>query len=105
MVGVGDAENGHAFLKVCECSVAVDNALAFQEIAALKDQLSQEKAYLEEEVRTEHNFGEIVGQSIALLFMPLALGASVWPAFRAATIDLNRALKESGRWNEGSGKK
>ncbi|QJW96094.1 HAD family hydrolase [Frigoriglobus tundricola] len=26
-VGVGDAENDHAFLKVCECSVAVANAL------------------------------------------------------------------------------
>ena len=27
VVGGGDAENDHAFLKVCECSVAVDNAL------------------------------------------------------------------------------
>jgi HAD superfamily hydrolase (TIGR01484 family) len=27
VVGVGDAENDHAFLKMCECSVAVDNAL------------------------------------------------------------------------------
>ena len=27
-VGVGDAENDHAFLNLCECSVAVDNALA-----------------------------------------------------------------------------
>ena len=26
-VGVGDAENDHAFLKMCECSAAVDNAL------------------------------------------------------------------------------
>ena len=26
-VGVGDAENDHAFLKLCECSAAVDNAL------------------------------------------------------------------------------
>ena len=42
------------------------NTPAFQEIAALKDQLSKEKAYLEEEVRTEHNFEEIVGESAAL---------------------------------------
>src|SRR5215472_11821352 len=48
-------------------------ALAFQEIeaalreiAALKDQLAKDKAYLEDEVRTEHNFGEIVGESAAL---------------------------------------
>ena len=27
VVGVGDAENDHAFLSLCECSVAVDNAL------------------------------------------------------------------------------
>ena len=32
VVGVGDAENDHAFLKVCGCSVAVDNA-----IPAVKD--------------------------------------------------------------------
>jgi formate hydrogenlyase transcriptional activator len=49
-----------------QVAVAVENALAFQEIAALKDQLVQEKAYLEEEARTEHHFGEIVGESAAL---------------------------------------
>ena len=27
VVGIGDAENDHAFLSLCECSVAVDNAL------------------------------------------------------------------------------
>jgi formate hydrogenlyase transcriptional activator len=54
-------------------AVTVENALAFQvidaafrEIAALKEQLAKEKAYLEEEVRTEHHFGEIVGESAAL---------------------------------------
>jgi formate hydrogenlyase transcriptional activator len=50
-----------------QVAVAIDNALAFQEIAALKDLLFKEKVYLEEEVRTEHNFEEIVGQSAALL--------------------------------------
>jgi formate hydrogenlyase transcriptional activator len=56
-----------------QVAVAVENALAFQEIEAafreieaLKDQLAKENAYLEEEVRTEHNFGEIVGESPAL---------------------------------------
>jgi formate hydrogenlyase transcriptional activator len=34
-----------------------------QELEALKDKLAQEKAYLEEEVRTEHEFGDIVGES------------------------------------------
>src|SRR4029453_4963887 len=49
-----------------QVAVAVENALAFAEIAALKDKLAKEKAYLEDEVRTEHNFGDIVGESAAL---------------------------------------
>ena len=49
-----------------QVAAAVENALAFDEIEALKDKLHQEKVYLEEEVRTEHNFGEIVGESAAL---------------------------------------
>ena len=46
-----------------QVALSVENALAFQEIAALKDKLSRENAYLEEQVRTENNFGEIVGTS------------------------------------------
>src|SRR3984893_10904315 len=49
-----------------QVAVAVENGLAFDEIEALKDKLHQEKVYLEEEVRTEHNFGEIVGESATL---------------------------------------
>jgi formate hydrogenlyase transcriptional activator len=46
-----------------QVAVAVENALAFQELELLKDKLALEKAYLEEEVRTEHEFGDIVGES------------------------------------------
>jgi formate hydrogenlyase transcriptional activator len=49
-----------------QIAIAVENGLAFQEIAALKEKLSTEKLYLEDEIRTEHNFEEIVGQSSAL---------------------------------------
>jgi formate hydrogenlyase transcriptional activator len=49
-----------------QVAVAVENALAFDEIEALKDKLHQEKVYLEEEARTDHNFGEIVGESAVL---------------------------------------
>src|SRR5207245_6383723 len=41
-------------------------ALAYGQIAELKDKLAQEKLYLEDEIRTEMNFEEIVGQSAAL---------------------------------------
>jgi formate hydrogenlyase transcriptional activator len=46
-----------------QIATAVENALAFSEIEELKEQLSKEKLYLEDEIRTEHNFEEIVGQS------------------------------------------
>ena len=49
-----------------QVAVAFENAQAFQEIQRLKDKLSKENAYLEEEIRTEHNFGDIVGDSAAL---------------------------------------
>jgi formate hydrogenlyase transcriptional activator len=49
-----------------QVAVAVESALAFEEIQALKDKLNTEKAYLEEEIRNEHNFEEIVGESAAL---------------------------------------
>ncbi len=53
-------------LVASQVAVAVENALAFQEIETLKDKLTKEKAYLEEEVRTEHHFGDIVGETAAL---------------------------------------
>jgi formate hydrogenlyase transcriptional activator len=49
-----------------QVAIAVENALQFREIDALKNQLKEEKLYLEEEIRTEYNFDEIVGNSPAL---------------------------------------
>jgi len=49
-----------------QVAFSVENVLAFQEIAALKDKLAAEKVYLEDEIRTEYNFEEIIGQSSAL---------------------------------------
>jgi len=49
-----------------QVAIAVDNALAYGQIAALKDQLAQEKLYLEDEIRSEHHFADIVGHSPAL---------------------------------------
>jgi formate hydrogenlyase transcriptional activator len=46
--------------------IAMENARAYREIASLRDQLAQEKLYLEDEIRSELNFEEIVGQSAAL---------------------------------------
>jgi formate hydrogenlyase transcriptional activator len=49
-----------------QIAIAVENALAFKEIDVLKDRLAVEKLYLEEEIRSEFNFEEIVGDSPAL---------------------------------------
>jgi formate hydrogenlyase transcriptional activator len=49
-----------------QVAIAVDNARAYAEIAKFKDKLSKEKLYLEDEIRSEHNFGEMVGNSPAL---------------------------------------
>ena len=46
-----------------QVAIALENALAFKEIDALKDKLAVEKLYLEEEIRTEFNFEEIIGDS------------------------------------------
>jgi formate hydrogenlyase transcriptional activator len=49
-----------------QIAIAVENALAYQEISALRDKLAQEKHYLEDEIRCEMNFDQIVGHSPAL---------------------------------------
>jgi formate hydrogenlyase transcriptional activator len=50
-----------------QIAIAVENALAYGQIADLKDKLAQEKVYLEDEIRSELNFEEIVGTSDVLL--------------------------------------
>jgi formate hydrogenlyase transcriptional activator len=49
-----------------QIAIAVENALAYKEISELKDKLAQEKLYLEEEIRSEMNFEQIVGNSSVL---------------------------------------
>jgi formate hydrogenlyase transcriptional activator len=49
-----------------QVGIALENALAFKEIDALKDKLAVEKLYLEEEIRSELSFDEIIGESPAL---------------------------------------
>ena len=46
-----------------QLSIAVDNAAAYGKIDRLKRQLEQQNVYLREEIRTDHNFGDILGAS------------------------------------------
>jgi formate hydrogenlyase transcriptional activator len=49
-----------------QVAIAVENALAYGQIRELKDKLAQEKLYLEDEIRSEMNFAQIVGKSASL---------------------------------------
>jgi formate hydrogenlyase transcriptional activator len=47
-------------------AMAIDHAFAYRRITELSDKLTQEKLYLEDEIRSELNFEEIIGNSAAL---------------------------------------
>ena len=49
-----------------QVAIAMENALAYQEMTGIKDHLAEEKQYLEAEIRLEHDFGGIIGESPAL---------------------------------------
>ncbi|HMK23764.1 MAG TPA: sigma 54-interacting transcriptional regulator, partial [Terriglobales bacterium] len=46
-----------------QLAITLDNARAYREIQTLKERLAEEKLYLEDEIRAELNFEEIVGES------------------------------------------
>jgi formate hydrogenlyase transcriptional activator len=48
-----------------EAAIAIENAMAYRQIGALKDKLAEEKLYLEDEIRTAYDFEEIIGESAA----------------------------------------
>ena len=49
-----------------QIAIAVRNAFSYERIEQLNAQLAQEKLYLQDEIRTDHLLGEIVGRSAAL---------------------------------------
>ena len=54
--------------EVChQVALAIENMLAYEQIAELKSQLERENAYLLEEIKTEHNFDEMIGSSPAFV--------------------------------------
>jgi formate hydrogenlyase transcriptional activator len=63
------SEEGAQFLQevAVQVALAIENMKFYEEIATLKARLEKENIYLREEIRTAHNFEEIVGNSPALL--------------------------------------
>jgi formate hydrogenlyase transcriptional activator len=48
-----------------QIAVAIENALAYRELARIKDKLATEKLYLEDEIRFDQNVGSMIGESPA----------------------------------------
>jgi formate hydrogenlyase transcriptional activator len=49
-----------------QVAIAMENALAYQEIMGIRDHLAEEKEYLEAEIRLGHDFRGIIGESSSL---------------------------------------
>lgn len=49
-----------------QVAIAVGNALDYEHVTTSKERLAEENLYLANQLQTEHNFGEIIGQSAAL---------------------------------------
>jgi formate hydrogenlyase transcriptional activator len=55
------------FLEVAnQLALALDNAQCYDTIKSLRDQLHKENVYLQEEIKSTHNFEEIIGESPAI---------------------------------------
>jgi len=50
-----------------QISLALDNAIAYEKLNASRDQIEEERLYLETELRAEYNFENIVGRSPSLI--------------------------------------
>ncbi len=48
-----------------QTAIAVENSLAYRELAEMKDRLATEKLYLEDEIRLDQNIGNMVGEGLA----------------------------------------
>jgi formate hydrogenlyase transcriptional activator len=49
-----------------QVALTIENALTYAEIKQLKEQLSKEKVYLEDEIQSEQGFEDIIGRSSAI---------------------------------------
>jgi formate hydrogenlyase transcriptional activator len=48
-----------------QIAIAVENSLSYRELSEMKERLATEKLYLEDEIRIDHNTGNMVGGSAA----------------------------------------
>jgi formate hydrogenlyase transcriptional activator len=76
----GEAEAAFLGEIATQVAPAVDNMLAYEEIARLEARLEEENVYLQEEIRTAHNFAEIIGQGPAMRRVLVKVNCAAIPA-------------------------
>jgi formate hydrogenlyase transcriptional activator len=59
----GQADIGFLAQVASQIAIAVENALEYGQITEARERLAEQKFYLEDEIRLEHNFEEIIGNS------------------------------------------
>jgi formate hydrogenlyase transcriptional activator len=93
-----------------QVAIAVENALSFRELAEIKERLATEKLYLEDEIRLDHNIGDMVGEGPA--FQSVLKGVQTVAPSDATVLILGetgtgkelvaRAIHESSHRSKGS---
>ena len=61
-----EADMGFLAQVASQIAIAVENALEYGQITQAKERLAEQKLYLEDEIRIEQNFEEIIGNSQSL---------------------------------------
>ena len=80
-----------------QVAIAIENARAFGEVSELKNKLALEKLYLEDEIRSELKFEEIVGKSEALRRVLQRSGDGGAYRFHGADLWRNRDRQRTDR--------
>jgi formate hydrogenlyase transcriptional activator len=67
-IGIYDNDDAEFLQEIAnQITLAIENMKSYEEIAALKARLETENVYFQDEIRQEHDFDEIVGNSPVLL--------------------------------------
>jgi len=93
-----------------QIAIAVENSLSYRELSEIKERLATEKVYLEDEIRLDHNNGNMVGEGAA--FQSILNSIQIVAPTDATVLILGetgtgkelvaRAIHELGRRKKGS---
>ncbi len=82
-----------------QIAIAVENALTYPQLQEMKERLATEKLYLEEEIRLDHNNGNMVGEGPA--FQSVLKGVQIVAPTDATVPDTGRNRDGKGAGSQG----